>query len=103
MKQFKAIARSSAPDATETKYIGGCYLLMTKRQVIPVTILPFAIDDGGNFFCLDMVDGAVCFFATDTYDFDLTPSENHVNAYRRLADSFEDFLSGLKDESEVDL
>lgn len=87
----------------ETKYIGGCYLALTSRQVIPATILPFAIDDGGNFFCLDLVEGCVCFFAVDGYDPDLSAAVNHVRAYRWLTSSFELFVSGLKGESEVDL
>lgn len=103
VKKFKAVAPAGASDASETKYIGGCYLAMTGRQVIPATILPFAIDDGGNFFCLDLVQGGVCFFAVDAYDPDLTASENHLNSYRWLVDSFESFMSGLKDESEIDV
>jgi len=103
VKRFKAIAQSGASDAMDTKYIGGCYSTMVGRNVIPQTILPFAIDDGGNFVCLDLKDGCVCFYATDTYDPDLTTAQNHLNSYRWLADSFSDFLSGLKDESEVDV
>lgn len=103
VKRFKAIAPSGVADELETKYIGGCYLAMTGRQVIPVTILPFAIDDGGNFFCLDLVEGCVCFFAVDGFDPNLSAAENHVRAYRWLTSSFELFVSGLKDESEVDL
>lgn len=102
VKRFKAVAKKDASDALETKYIGGCYLAMTARQVIPATILPFAIDDGGNFFCLDLIDGCVCFFAADIYDADLTASENHLKSYRWLAASFEAFLSGLKDEDDMD-
>jgi len=103
LKRFKAIARSGAQDASDTKYLGGCYTAMTKRQVIPATLLPFAIDDGGNFFCLDLADGCVCFYATDSFDSDLTVTENQVNAYRWLAGTFDDFVSGLKNESDVDL
>ena len=77
--------------------------MMVQRNVIPQTILPFAIDDGGNFVCLDLVDGCVCFYATDAYDPDLTTAQNHLNSYRWLANSFPEFLSGLKDESEVDV
>jgi hypothetical protein len=103
VKKFKAVAPLSVDDALDTKYVGGCYQTMTSRNVIPATILPFAVDDGGNFFCLDLVEGSVCFFATDCFDSDLTTTENHMNAYRWLTESFEAFLSGLKDESDIDL
>ncbi|MBO9551033.1 SMI1/KNR4 family protein [Pseudomonas sp.] len=102
LKRFKAIARSDAQDASDTKYLGGCYMAMTGRKVIPATLLPFAIDDGGNFFCLDLVDGGVCFYATDSFDSDLTITENQLNAYRWLAETFDAFVSGLKHESDVD-
>ncbi|GLO31799.1 SMI1/KNR4 family protein [Pseudomonas putida] len=101
VKRFKSIARATATDALNTKYIWACYQAMTARQVVPLTILPFATDDGGNFFCFDLVEGGVCYFTTDSYDADLTTAENHFNAYRWLAESFDDFVSGLKDESEV--
>ncbi|MCE5995362.1 SMI1/KNR4 family protein [Pseudomonas sp. KCA11] len=103
VKRFKAIARVAATDSLDTKYIWSCYQAMTARKVIPATILPFATDDGGNFFCLDLVEGGVCYFATDSYDADLTIAENHLNSYRWLAGSFDDFVSGLKDETEIDL
>ena len=102
LKRFKAIARSDAQDASDTKYLGGCYKAMTGRKVIPATLLPFAIDDGGNFFCLDLVDGGVCFYAADCFDSDLTITENQLNAYRWLAQTFDAFVSGLKYASDVD-
>lgn len=103
VKRFKAVAPSSASDALDTKYIGACFQSMTRRQVIPETILPFAIDDGGNFFGLDLAEGSVCFFATDSYGSELTTIQNHLNAYRGLAATFDAFLSGLKDDSDIEL
>lgn len=102
VRKFKALSRSDAQDASETRYLGGCYALMTERQVVPMTLLPFAVDGGGNFFCLDLADGSVCFYATDSFDPDSTVVENQRHAYRRLAETFDSFLSGLKDESEVE-
>ncbi|MBA1190282.1 SMI1/KNR4 family protein [Pseudomonas entomophila] len=101
VKKFKALSPSGAQDASETRYLGGCYALMTERQVVPMTLLPFAIDGGGNFFCLDLADGSVCFYATDAFDPDSSVIENQRHAYRRLAETFDSFLSGLKDESEI--
>jgi cell wall assembly regulator SMI1 len=103
LKKFKAVAKIGAIDAAETKFLGGCYAVMTAKEVIPKTLLPFANDDGGNFFCLDLADGNVCFYATDSFDSDCSLATNHARAYRWLAKSFGDFIEGLKDESEVDI
>lgn len=103
ISRFKAIAACEAEDAAQTRYLGGCYVRMTERQVIPTRLLPFASDDGGNFFCLDLIDGSVSFFANDVYDPDLTPAQNHLNAQRWLAASFEAFIAGLQDEAAIDL
>jgi len=103
VKKFKAVAASGALDAAETKYLNGCYAVMTSKGVIPETLLPFAIDDGGNFFCLDLIDSNVCFYATDSFGSDNSYATNHAKAYRWLASSFDAFVEGLKDESEIDL
>jgi cell wall assembly regulator SMI1 len=103
VKKFKAVAASGALDAAETKYLNGCFAVMVSKKVIPNTLLPFAIDDGGNFFCLDLTDGNVCFYATDSFDSDSSFAANHAKAYRWLASSFAAFVEGLKDESEIDL
>jgi cell wall assembly regulator SMI1 len=103
IKKFKAVAASGALDASETKYLSGCYTVMTSNNVIPKTLLPFATDDGGNFFCLDLTGGDVCFYATDSFDSDSSYAANHAKAYRWLASSFDAFIEGLKDESEIDL
>ena len=76
---------------------------MVSKKVIPNTLLPFAIDDGGNFFCLDLTDGNICFYANDSFDSDSSYAANHAKAYRWLASSCDAFIKGLKDESEIDL
>ena len=103
VKKFKAVAASGALDAAETRYLNGCFAVMVSKKVIPNTLLPFAIDDGGNFFCLDLTDGNICFYANDSFDSDSSYAANHAKAYRWLASSFDAFIKGLKDESEIDL
>jgi hypothetical protein len=70
---------------------------------MPKTLLSFAIDGGGNFFCLDLTGGNVCFYATDSFDSESNYAANHAKAFRSLASSFDAFVDGLKGESEVDL
>ena len=103
VKKFKSVAVSGADDAADTRLLGGCYVEMISKNVIPQTFMPFAIDDGVNFFCLDLTDGNVCFYATDSFDPENSFAANHAKAYRWLASSFDAFVEGLKDESEIDL
>ena len=44
----------------------------------------------------------MCFFATDSFDSELSAAANHAKAYRWLSNSFEEFVSGLKDESDLE-
>ncbi|QGT84324.1 SMI1/KNR4 family protein [Pseudomonas coronafaciens] len=101
VKRFKAVASEISVDAADTKFLGGCYISMVKKEVIPKTLLPFAIDDGGNFFCLDLADGNVCFYATDSFDSEKSTAINQTEAYRWLAISFEKFVENLKDKTDI--
>ncbi|WP_050585726.1 SMI1/KNR4 family protein [Pseudomonas syringae USA007] len=102
IKKFKSVAYEKSVDAAETKFLGGCYISMTEKKVIPKTLLPFATDDGGNFFCLDLADGNICFYATDSFDPEKSIAVNQSEACRWLAKSFEVFIRDLKDETEID-
>ncbi|WP_250548376.1 SMI1/KNR4 family protein [Pseudomonas congelans] len=100
---FKKIAQTGSVDKKETQYIGGCYALMITKHVIPQNMVPFASDQGGNFFCLDKNTGWVIFYTTDSFQPELAMALNHINAQRKLASSFGEFISGLKSEDEIDL
>jgi hypothetical protein len=78
------------------------YHLMCTKKVIPVSILPFAFDPGGNFFCLDLHEGSVHFYATDAFDPSQSVAENFLKAQRRLADSFGIFMGNLIPNYEYD-
>jgi hypothetical protein len=64
--------------------------------------LPFAFDPGGNFFCLDLHEGSVHFYATDAFDPSQSVAENFLKAQRRLADSFGIFMGNLIPNYEYD-
>jgi len=78
------------------------YQLMCDKEVIPDRILPFAWDPGGNFFCLDLFNGTVHFYATDGFDPNLSISENFIKAQRPLSDSFKSFMDELTHNSAYD-
>ncbi|MBK5517991.1 SMI1/KNR4 family protein [Pseudomonas sp. TH10] len=90
---------SDGGNPDDTQYIGACYKLMCERQVIPHTLLLFAFDDGGNFFCLDLLNGAVMFYAVDTFRSDVSMAANQVAAQKIVAASFEGFIEGLEYDS----
>ncbi|QJI39408.1 SMI1/KNR4 family protein [Pseudomonas sp. ADAK2] len=96
---FKNVYADGAGNPDDTQFIGGCYKLMCERQIIPHTLLPFAVDDGGNFFCLDLLSGAVMFYAVDTFRSDVSMAANQVAAQKIIAISFEGFIEGLEYES----
>ncbi|MFK3820120.1 SMI1/KNR4 family protein [Pseudomonas sp. NPDC089407] len=102
VEDFKSIASARAPDKNETKYIGGCFRLMVSRNVLPAHLVPFAVDEAGNFICLDKDKGEVIYFAVDIFQPDVDMHINHINAQRILSLSFRDFVESLVDEDEVD-
>jgi hypothetical protein len=99
---FKCIAKRTAVDFSDTGYIGGCYSAMLSRNVIPSILLPFGSDDGGNFFCLDLIRGAVVFYAVDIFRPEFSSAANHLAAQRVVAPSFLSLLDGLEWESGLD-
>ena len=46
---FNNIYSDGAGNPDDTQYTAGCNKLMCERQLIPLTLLPFAVDDGGDF------------------------------------------------------
>ncbi|WP_306353328.1 SMI1/KNR4 family protein [Flavobacterium sp. '19STA2R22 D10 B1'] len=96
---FKAMAKendSSVPSILST------YKLMLEKQVIPIHLLPFANDWGGNFFCLNLITGAISFFATDSFYEELSPAENQAKAEVQVGTNFGSFIIELIDENEFE-
>lgn len=68
--------------------------LFILENYLPEGIVPFATDDGGNFFCISarMQDyGNVYYFNNDHYDV-----ENEHSAMEYLENTFSDFIENLK-------
>ncbi|WP_423367946.1 SMI1/KNR4 family protein [Burkholderia sp. LMG 32019] len=80
----------------------GHYRLMFSRGVIPANLLPFAHDPGGNFFCIDMDDGSVVFYAADAFDPEFSVKDNHVALQTVVASSFISFMSQLSRDPGLD-
>lgn len=96
---FKPIHAEGAANSLDTRFVEGCYKVMCEREVIPHTLLPFAVDDGGNFFCLDMVNSSVLFYAVDSFRPELSMLANQIAVQRMIATSFEQFVAELEEDA----
>lgn len=101
MAAFKPFAYNSQTNNAPESLIDGCYISMVHRELIPKNLLPFANDWGGNFFCLDLDNYSIVYFATDSFDEDLTMQENHRKLQRYLTNSFANFVNGLVAEEDL--
>jgi cell wall assembly regulator SMI1 len=81
----------SATDAVFEEH----YRMLVGRGLLPSTFIPFAINGGGDPFCISTVDGGIYFHPMD-YD------ESRGPRFIRLADSLEEFVEGLLDEAPED-
>ncbi|MGH9760486.1 MAG: SMI1/KNR4 family protein [Blastocatellia bacterium] len=70
------------------------YLKGVEKGYLGPEMVPFANDQGGNYFCFDQA-GRVFFYAMDVWSPDATNEENKKRAAKLLADSFNEFVSGL--------
>jgi len=84
------------PGQDSTSEMLNHFQAMRAKRVIPNFFLPFAWDPGGNFFGLDLRDGAVTYYATDVFDPALSEAENYKKAQRHVAKSFGHFLEILE-------
>ncbi|MHA7116878.1 SMI1/KNR4 family protein [Pseudomonas promysalinigenes] len=102
IEDFKSVAGAGVVDRAQTKYIGGFYRRMVERNVLPAHLVPFAVDEAGNFICLDKLGGEVVYFSVDVFQPDVDNHINHFNAQKILSLSFSAFIQSLIDEGEVD-
>ena len=98
---FKPFVYNTQTNDDPRSLIDGCYISMLDREVIPRNLLPFANDCGGNFFCLNLDNYSIVYFATDSFDKDLTMQENHIKLQRYLTNSFSHFVEGLVTEESL--
>lgn len=99
---FKPFKYNKLNNNNPSTLIDGCYSEMVSKNVIPSNIIPFGNDWGGNFFCLNKDDNSVVFYATDSFDPDVSMSENHRKLQKKLSSSFEDFIDGLVLEDDLE-
>lgn len=99
---FKSFKYHKVSDNGSKSLIDGCYNEMTNKNVIPENLIPFANDWGGNFFCLDKNDNGIVFYAIDSFDPDLSLIDNHRVLQKKISPSFEDFMSNLVEEGDLE-
>ncbi|WP_083900845.1 SMI1/KNR4 family protein [Azospirillum sp. B4] len=94
---IEATVNNQAPNGMVTTYLN-----TTSQDILPKTVIPFARDPGGNFFCIDADAESIWYYAMDVWDDALSPTENHKKCRDFLADSFEVFMNGLSEKGEDD-
>ncbi|RDU95217.1 SMI1/KNR4 family protein [Trinickia dinghuensis] len=95
--EFLPIATQDGEKST----IQSIHAQVADKAGYPRSLIPFAVDPGGNLFSVDADSGAVHYWLTDTYDETLPDAENRLKADRHLTDSFEQFLTSLVSEDEA--
>ena len=73
------------------------------EQTLPSHLIPFAIDWGGNYICLNKKDDSIVYYVFDTYCKKSTLEENFEGNSKYLCNSFEYYLSHLEDSSYFDI
>lgn len=73
-----------------------------ERKLIPKNFLPFAIDCGGNYFCIDLNNGKIYYYTLDDWSDNLSVTDNQSKSTNYLCDSFNDFISKLVCEEDLE-
>lgn len=64
-------------------------------MALPKNLLAFAIDWGGNYFCIDHMDGKIYYYVRDVWSENLSPEKNFLVNSKFLSESFNQFIDGL--------
>lgn len=92
---FLSMRESSSDLALEDVYINGI-----AKNIIPKSLIPFAVDWSNNYFCIDENEG-IYFYTTDAWYENLTAEENQTKNTRLLFHGLDKFLNSPVDESEA--
>ena len=99
IKKFLPVRLSS----TEGPELSINFLLASVRvrEFLPLNYLPFAIDHGANYLCLELDEYKIIYWMNDVYDPSKSLELNRRKAERIVADSFPSFLNALVSEDEA--
>jgi cell wall assembly regulator SMI1 len=78
----------------------GIALINWKRNTLPYGFLPFAVDWGGNYICINLNDGNIFYFTRDTWDEGLPMEVIFKKSSRKISTSFSDFIKNVTEFSE---
>ncbi len=68
--------------------------LVSEKKLIPPSLLPFAINEGGDFYCIDVNTQCIYFYAMDT--------DSPEKAVRLIADSLRGWIDGMVTQREAE-
>ncbi len=67
---------------------------------VPNTLIPFAMDWGGNYICLEKGSGRIVYYVRDVWRDHLSTEANFAANSTVIAESFDAFLLGLQENPE---
>ena len=67
-----------------------------REKTLPPTLLPFAFDWGGNYFCIDLITGHVCYFVKDVWSDNISTEKNWEINTDYVTDSISKFIENLQ-------
>ncbi|WP_107878759.1 SMI1/KNR4 family protein [Neisseria animaloris] len=73
-----------------------------QNNEIPQYFLPFGLDWGGNYFCLNLNNQNIYYFTRDYWDENLSNDENFQKNSTKISNSFNEFLQCLQENPDDD-
>lgn len=73
-----------------------------ENNEVPKYFLPFALDWGGNYFCLHLEDHCIYYYVRDEWSDNLSIEKNFINNSTIISNSFKDFISFLEENPDDD-
>lgn len=101
IQEFIPIKHYKIFDNDKNYLMNGIAEKLWSESILPKTLLPFAKDAGGNYFCISLTDGQIYYYTLDTWSDNLSLSENYNQSTRFLCNNFNKFISNLVCEDDL--
>ncbi|MES2739949.1 MAG: SMI1/KNR4 family protein [Pseudomonadota bacterium] len=85
-------SKSDDPDFT----IDGIAREEWASRKLPPSLVPFAVDWGGNYFCINHITGEIFFYVKDIWDEKFSDEDNWKNNTRYITSSIQSFVDNLE-------
>lgn len=94
--QFLPLLSPPGKDDNPALSVAACMRQAWDGGSLLPSLIPFATDWGGNYFCINHTNGKVCYVVRDVWSDNLTAQKNMEVNTRYLAASLPQFVDGLQ-------